>query len=167
MNVKKEAKKIIKELEINNLYAICPCCDEAISLKDAGLFYLDEFTPEAMELYNDWQDDLKQRERALKERGKSIPEISQIITKSVNIGNILERMVPTMTQFAFERSDCRSLFDPIDYLIFEGLTKKGVVTKMFFIDIKTGKARLAYKQKEIKQLIEFKRVEWCTYERNE
>ncbi len=63
-----------------------------------------------------------------------------------------------MGAFRFNHNDCRSLFDPIDYVIFEGLSKKGTVDKIFFVDIKTGNARLSSKQKEIKAVINGKKV---------
>lgn len=68
-----------------------------------------------------------------------------------------------MKKFHFDRNDCRSLFDPIDYVIFEGLSKKGTVNKIIFSDIKTGHSQLMVKQKQIKSLVEKKRVVWDTY----
>jgi predicted Holliday junction resolvase-like endonuclease len=159
----KDAKNLINTLESDGFYAICPCCDEPISLKDAGLFYLDQFTPEAKELYDQHKKDLKERETELKEQRKSISQRSQVGAKAVNVGFILERLAPTMSGFRFDRNDCRSLFDPIDYVIFEGLSKKNSVSKILFTDIKTGGARLSGKQKEIKNLVEKKKIAWDTY----
>lgn len=87
----------------------------------------------------------------------------KLTARAVNIGFILERIAPAFTHFPFEHNDCRSLFDPIDYVIFEGLNKKGVVNKIIFTDIKTGAARLNPHQKEIKSLIQNKKVEFKTY----
>ena len=87
----------------------------------------------------------------------------QITTRAVNIGFILERIVPAFDHFPFEHNDCRSLFDPIDYLIFEGLNKRGVVSKLIFTEIKSGSARLNNNQKEIKELVKNKKVEFKTY----
>jgi hypothetical protein len=53
--------------------------------------------------------------------------------------------------------------DPIDYVIFEGLNKSGTVSKIIFTDIKTGAARLKNNQKEIKSLIENKKVDFKIY----
>lgn len=159
----KEAREIIHSLETGNFYVECPCCGEPIQLKNAGLFYLDDFTPEAEELYQQRKAELKERERELKMKRKAIPERSKVTAKAVNIGFILERLAPSMRQFRFERNDCRSLFDPIDYLIFEGLTRKGSVSKIFFADIKTGSARLKNTQKEIKSIVERKQITWDTY----
>jgi predicted Holliday junction resolvase-like endonuclease len=44
-----------------------------------------------------------------------------------------------------------------------GLSKKGRVDKIFFVEIKTGKAKLQANQKEIKSLVESKKVEFMTY----
>lgn len=163
MNMSKDAKDLIGTLESDGFYALCPCCDEPISLKDAGLFYLDQFTPEAKVLYVQHKKELKEREKELKEQRKSISQRSQVGAKAVNVGFILERLAPTMAGFRFDRNDCRSLFDPIDYVIFEGLSKKNSVTKILFTDIKTGGARLSGKQKEIKNLVEKKKIAWDMY----
>ena len=78
---------------------------------------------------------------------------------------MLERIAPSLDGFKFEQNDCRSLFDPIDYVIFEGLTKKGKVDKIIIVDIKSGNARLSGKQRKIKELVNDKKVEFKTYKR--
>jgi len=163
MNLAKDAKEIIRTLEENRFYAECPCCGDAVLLKDTGLFYLDDFSPQAEELYKQRMGEIKEGEKELRERRKSIPRISEAKTTAVNIGFILERIAPSMKEFRFVRNDCRSLFDPIDYVIFEGLNKRGSVSKILFADIKTGKARLTGKQKEIRDLVEAKKIIWDTY----
>lgn len=163
MSLKDEARDIIRTLQTQGFFAECPCCEEPIPLKKAHLFYLDDFNSEALALYKQQIQDLKERAKELKEQRKSISEKSEVGAKAVNIGFILERLAPTLHDFRFDRNDCRSLFDPIDYVIFEGLSKKGVVSKILFADIKTGGARLKDNQKEIRSLVERKRVDWDTY----
>jgi predicted Holliday junction resolvase-like endonuclease len=165
MNLAKEAKEIIRTLEENNFYVQCPCCGEPILLKDTGLFYLDDFSPEAEKLYQEKLRECKIREKEIREERKAISRRSETATTTINIGFILERIAPTMKDFRFERNDCRSLFDPIDYIIFEGLSKKNSVTKILFAEIKTGKARLNEHQKEIRNLVERKQVTWDTYKK--
>jgi predicted Holliday junction resolvase-like endonuclease len=70
-----------------------------------------------------------------------------------------------MKDFQFDHNDCRSLFDPIDYIIFEGLSKKNSVSKILFTEIKTGKANLTKKEKGIRNRVEDKRVVWDTYKK--
>lgn len=159
-----EAQQLIKSLEDNRFYTECPCgCGNEILLKDAGLFYLDDFNDIGMEAYKKMLEDIKTQKKELKMREKQMSAKSEIAAQSVNIGFIMERLAPTLKSFPFEHYDCRSLFDPIDYVIFEGLHKKGAVSRIIFTDIKTGNARLKSSQKEIKELVNNKKVNMRVY----
>lgn len=160
----KEAKEIINTLTGGNFYCECPCgCGEEIKLKDTDLFYLDNFTTSGKEAQMKLLEDLKRQRAELKEREKNMTKRPLLTTKAVNIGFILERIAPAFDHFPFDHNDCRSLFDPIDYVIFEGLKKYGVVSKIIFTDIKTGAAKLNVNQKVIKSLIENKKVNFVNY----
>lgn len=165
MNSKSEAGKIIKLLEEGNLYAQCPCseCSQQFLLKDSGLFYLDDFSQQAKNLYQQELKNLKEQEREIKDTRKAIKKTSKVGAQAVNIGFLLERLAPCMHTFPFEHNDCRSLFDPIDYLIFKGLSDQHSVDKIIFMDIKTGQARLSKSQKEIRAAVEQRHVSWDTY----
>ena len=155
--------EIIQALKAGNFYAECPHTGDDISLKKTALFDNDNFSEEALEIYQQQLDNI----RTTKERLKKLREVgttkSESGAQSVNIGFILERLAPTLGSFRFNHNDCRSLFDPIDYVIFEGLSKNGAINKVFFIDIKTGGARLNKRQKEIRTVIENKKVSFKKY----
>jgi predicted Holliday junction resolvase-like endonuclease len=164
MNDPQFAKEIIRTLEDGGFYAECPCCEEPILLRDCDLFYLDDFSEKGQEIYDVYRQELKQRRTDLRERRKHVSVSSEIQARATNIGFILERLAPSLSTFRFECSDCRSLFDPIDYVIFEGLCEKGVVSRIIFADIKSGNASLSSKQREIRNLVNTKKVEFDTYE---
>lgn len=163
MASKREAKQIVKALENGDFMAECPCCGEPMKLKDAGLFYLDDFTEDATDLFSQYSTDLKERRKALREKRKNISARSEIATETINLGKIFERLCPSLKKFAFDKNDCRSLFDPIDYVIFEGLADGGNVSRIIFSEIKTGRASLQRKQKQIKELVEDGKVEFDVY----
>ena len=163
MVTKKEIINTINTLNNGQFHIECPSCDEEIKLSKVGLFHLDNFTPEAQGVYKQMLEDQKERRVKLKERKLSIPLKSEVSAKAINLGFLLERLAPTLDDFTFNKNDCRSMFDPIDYVIFEGLNKKQRVDKIVFVDIKTGGARLTSKQKKIKEVIEEKNVEFKTY----
>ena len=156
-------RDIIDTLIKGNFFAECPNCNEEISLKKAGLFDNDNFSDEALEIYQQQLQEIKDRKEELKKLRDRGTTKSEVAAKSTNIGFILERLAPTMKNFRFNHNDCRSLFDPIDYIIFEGLSTKGQVDKIFFVDIKTGAARLSKKQREIKTVISDKKVNFKKY----
>lgn len=164
MNLLKRAQEIIKALTGDKVYANCPCCEEPIRLSEANLFYLDNFSKVGSELYQAKLTEIRERKKYLRTRPKSVSVKSEIGARFVNIGAILERIAPSLSSFRFNRNDCRSLFDPIDYLIFEGLSNAGKVNRIIFAEIKTGKARLNARQQEIKSVVENKKIDFCTYE---
>ena len=154
---KTKQQEIIETLKTGNFYIECSSCQEEVRLKQAALFDNKNFSDEALEVYNEHLEYIRQRKaelKSLKERGNTKSEVGAL---STNFGFIMERIAPTLPTFRFKHNDCRSLFDPIDYVIFEGLTQNGTVDKIYFVDIKTGGARLNKRQKEIRNLINDKR----------
>lgn len=164
VNDTKLAKEIISTLEDGGFYAECPCCDEPILLRDCNLFYMDDFSEKGQEIYDQYREELRERRNELRERKTHITKSSEVQARATNIGFILERLAPSLSTFRFQCSDCRSLFDPIDYVIFEGLCQKGLVSRIIFADIKTGDGKLSPKQQVIRDLVNRKKVEFDTYE---
>ena len=163
MPTKKEIKETLDALNNGQFHIECPSCDEEIKLSEAGLFHLDNFTPESLDIYKRMVAEQKERRASLKERKLNIPIKSEVGAKAINLGFLLERLAPTLDGFTFNKNDCRSMFDPIDYVIFEGLSEKQKVDKIVFVDIKSGGARLTSKQRKIKQVVEDKQVGFKTY----
>ena len=166
MSSRKDAREIIDVLNNQNYTAVCPCCDAQIPLGESRLFYLDDFSSEGKALLKEHKADMTDRRKELKKRKDKISKSSRIHAKATNIGFILERLAPGLTSFRFKRNDCRALFDPIDYVIFEGLTTKERVSKLLFVDVKTGESRLSPKQKKIKNLVNDKKVQFDIYEKD-
>lgn len=159
----KQHQELIEFLQNNNFKADCSQCGTPFHLKDAVLFPIDEFTPESKAKMAEIKEALKERKLSLQQLTSKKKQKIETTTQSVNMGFILERLAPVLEQFRFNKNDCRSLFDPIDYVIFDGLHKNGKVQKIFFIDIKSGGARLKKNQKAIKTKIEEKKVEFKLY----
>lgn len=91
--------------------------------------------------------------------------VKQQHTKNINTqravvkGKIYEQMAPHMPEFTYMPSDARFLGSPIDYVIFDGMSKDDKIT-IVLVDIKTGHARLNSNQQRIKDAVESGRVEF-------
>ena len=160
----KEANRIIRTLERSNFYCTCPSCEADFSISEAGLFYSNAFTSDAREVYEKKWDELREQARSLQKLRRKVTERSEAISQAVNIGFNLERIAPSMADFPFSCNDCRSLFDPIDYIVFKGLCNEKKVNGIVFLEIKTGIARLTDVEGRIRELVRRKRVVWDTYE---
>ena len=154
---------LIEFLRHGKFIAECPACGGSFKLSATPLFDAENFTPEAKALLDEKKAEIRNRKAQLKNLAGNTRARIENTTKTVNIGFILERLAPALNGFRFDKNDCRSLFDPIDYVIFEGLNKTGKVQRIIFTDIKTGDARLKKMQKAIKQAVENKKIELKTY----
>lgn len=83
-------------------------------------------------------------------------------SRAVLKGKVGEQLAPLLPVFDYEPADARFIGSPVDYIIFEGVSKgepKGVT----FADVKTGKsARLSKKERALKKAIENGEVKWET-----
>lgn len=157
------AQKIIRTVTSRNFRAQCPCCEEPISLKEAGLFYLNGFTPKAHDLHSQLIEGLKEQRQELRGQRRHISRSSLVGAKTTNLGFLFEKLAPSLPSFPFRPQDCRVLGMPIDLVVFEGLSRNGRVERILLGDIKTGAARLTDRQKSIKSVVERKRMEWEVY----
>jgi predicted Holliday junction resolvase-like endonuclease len=164
MSEKDDALKLIAAINKAHLRASCGDCGETFDLAKAGLFYGDELTPKAKAIKKRLMEETKGQIAQLKEDARRKAVRVEAASRSVNIGFAVERIAPAMSGFGFERNDCRSLFDPIDYVIFDGLSRGRRIERIIFSDIKSGRARLSESQRQIKEAVEGKKVGFHKYD---
>ena len=154
--MRKRAKELINELQRTKAFmGTCPSCGGAFRLTDATLFSIDDTPPEeARAAILGIREAIKVRREELARTKTRMTGRAQITAQAVNLGKIVEKIVPSFASFEYAPGDCRALFEPIDYLIFPGLTNRQQVEAIHFVDVKSGSARLATKQKAIKETVE-------------
>ncbi|MCX5835737.1 MAG: hypothetical protein NTX62_01960 [Deltaproteobacteria bacterium] len=74
-------------------------------------------------------------------------------SQSVRYGKTVEQWIPFSSNFPFSRQDFRFIGAPIDGIAFEK-------DKIVFVEFKAGDSKLSEKQKQIRQLVENKKIEW-------
>ncbi len=161
------SKALISELQRNkNFMGTCPTCNQEFRLADAVLFTIDDDQPEAaLAAINTARQRIKDRKMQLANARERMTGRAQATAHAVNLGKIVEKIVPSFSSFTYQEGDCRALFEPIDYLIFSGLSKGGAVDALFFVDVKSGNARLTGGQKAIQKAVESGRVRFATTKR--
>jgi predicted Holliday junction resolvase-like endonuclease len=163
----------------------CTNCSETFSPRQASLFDIREKYPEKIRRYleNSINKAVKENgeisnkikatiqkingtkleQNIIKQKIRQKPKRIKTITQQVNIGQILEKILPASKKFDFDPADCRSIFDPIDYVSFNGLSKKTNIESITLIEIKTGGATLQKNQKDIKEKIAANKTKFVEY----
>lgn len=83
-------------------------------------------------------------------------------SRAVFGGQALERLAPQFPDFPFNPKDLRFVGDPIDYVVFDGLTE-GTLHGIVFLEVKSGTSNLKDSQREVRQAIEDGAVSWRFY----
>ncbi|MCK4445027.1 MAG: hypothetical protein KAW09_10820 [Thermoplasmata archaeon] len=145
------------------IYGVCPCCEEIFRVSEMQIFY-------GKKPPKDWLDDLRGRKKKLEEDTKSFElEKKKIIDKaiekslSIRIGKTLEKIAPIIPQLGHHPSDVRGIYDPIDFIAFNGMFEKKDIDTISFMEIKTGASSLNRIQRKIRDAVNDGRVEWRMY----
>jgi len=157
--VEMKKSEIIKSLRSSRLIAECPTCGEEFRLSDAVMFdAFGKFPSLAEQKRREMVKELKERLNTLKKRKISALDAEKKAVE-IGVGKIFEKIAPAYKSFGVPCTDCRPLFDPIDLIVFRGLTNKKV-KHITFLDIKTGESGLNKHQKMIRDAVYDKKVEF-------
>jgi predicted Holliday junction resolvase-like endonuclease len=130
-----------------NIYAQCPECQTIHRLNEYKIFY-------GKKPPKDLLDQLREAVEEFEEKKKKIIEQSIEKSKQVYIGKTLEHLAPTVATWGHKPRDCRFLAEPIDFIAFDGLFEKDEVSKITFIEAKTGNAKTSSREESIKNAVE-------------
>jgi predicted Holliday junction resolvase-like endonuclease len=79
-------------------------------------------------------------------------------SRSTLLGNLFERLAPFLQRFGHDPRDVRAIMNPIDYVVFDGLTLTRRVERITFVEVKAGMAHASPTQKSIAEAINQGRV---------
>ena len=77
-------------------------------------------------------------------------------------GRVFERVAPYLPGFGFNPRDARFVGDPVDFVVFDGLSE-GNVRSVVFVEVKTGAGELNGNERRVRAAISERRVEWSLF----
>lgn len=81
---------------------------------------------------------------------------------AVTTGKVSEQLVPYLPGFGFNPKDVRFLGSPVDLVVFDGLSN-GTLERIVFLEVKTGNAVLSARERQVREVVEGRRVEWVEW----
>ena len=79
---------------------------------------------------------------------------------AVTAGKVHEQLIPYFPDFHYNPKDVRFLGTPVDLVVFDGLAE-GQVRRVVFVEVKTGKAGLTARERQVRDVIVARSVEWA------
>ena len=74
-------------------------------------------------------------------------------------GQVHEQLLPYLPEFGYNPKDARFLGSPVDLIVFHGLDS-GQLQRIVFVEVKTGKATLTGRERQIRDVIRASKVSW-------
>ncbi|SRR5260221_10709531 len=145
----------------HGLFVRCPNseCETEFPLSKVNLFDATKpLPPQVLAYIAKQKQDLRRQRADLKRCKIQTTAKSEMGAHFSKLGKVLEKIAPSLPGFPVVSADCRALFEPIDYVVFKGLSAKGVVDCISFVDVKTGKGKLTGEQPQIRRLVLSKKI---------
>lgn len=80
--------------------------------------------------------------------------------KGIIRGSDFEAVAPFMKEMPGHRKDLQYLGNPVDFICFDGKYESGDISRIVFVEVKSGNSKLNQNQRQIKKCIEEGRVEF-------
>jgi predicted Holliday junction resolvase-like endonuclease len=139
----------IEQLEsVRGLKFECPNqqCKQIIAIKRAKLFDMRHEYPlsavrimkDRLQAANETEIETAARREKLKLDKIQRPLRHERGAHSSNLGKQSEHIVPAFVTFPYRLDECRTVLQPIDYIVFKGLSDHGRIHALQFIEVKTG-----------------------------
>jgi predicted Holliday junction resolvase-like endonuclease len=141
-------------------WGTCPNCGADLLIKEAQLFSLADKPPDAaIAQIARLRNGLKERRRQLAQSRQRMTTRAAATAEAVNLGKICEKILPSFAGFPYATRDCRCLWEPIDYIVFQGLSARGEVDSIVFLEAKTGGAKLSREQRQVAAAVAAGKIE--------
>ena len=81
-------------------------------------------------------------------------------SQAVTVGKVHEQVVPYLPEFRYNPKDARFLGTPVDLVVFDGLAD-GQLRRIVFLEVKTGASDLSNRERQVRDVVEAREVEWA------
>lgn len=145
--------------EFRKILCICPCCNELVRVSDlklktkgAGVTWLDKYDREIQKI-TEKEEKFGEKEGGLREIAvaKGRKEAEKVFNSAIS---------PEFKKLRLDPFDVKPIFNPVDFLVFNGMNKKGTINEIIFLSKTSKYSALNQIRTNIEQLIDKEKYEW-------
>lgn len=142
------------------ILCVCPCCDRIVRVSDLHLYtkgqvettWLDQFEHD-VRLFKSENEEFEKIEEELREkaREKGRKEADKAIRKTIH---------DAFRKMKINPFDVKPIFYPVEYVVFNGMTKEETVDKVMFLSRKFCQPNFDTLQQQTEKAIEQRKYSW-------
>lgn len=147
--------------DFQKVLVLCPVCGEVHRLSELKLSYRGR-------VKRTWLDALRSEERKIDQAEERYDAQQEAIKQRAReagqrqVPKILKRCVPAICSRGYYPQDLKALFDPIDFVIFDGMNQKEKIKQVVLFDGPADSKRRSHAQNSIRNVLKKGNYEWKT-----
>jgi len=150
----------------HRVLVLCPHCGEIYRLSELKLSYRGRVKRTWIDALWEKEEQMDRAEERFEEKRDEIRAKAQ--EKGYKqVPKLLRKCTPVVCAHGYYPQDLKALFDPVDFVIFDGLKQKEKVTQVVFFDGPAHDKQRERIQKSIKKVIRKGNYEWETVKLDE
>jgi predicted Holliday junction resolvase-like endonuclease len=147
--------------EFQTIFGVCPCCGEVFRLSEARLYVGRPPRRTVFDELHEEQRKVDQARERFEARESRIREVAKLKGQAV-ARRLLRRMAPVFVSNHIDPNDVKVVFDPVEYVVFKGLTNGGC-SRIRFLDRPSRSVRQERIQNSLAKTIDRGDIFWRTY----
>ncbi|MEO0075254.1 MAG: Holliday junction resolvase-like protein [candidate division WOR-3 bacterium] len=147
--------------DFQKVLIICPICGEIHRLSELKLFYRGKVKRTWLDIIREKEKRIERAEELLEENWDKIKAKAQEKGRK-QIPKLLRKCVPVICAHGYYPQDLKTLFDPVDFIIFDGMNLKDKVRKVVLFDGPPHDKRREKIQTSLKKVIKKGNYDWYT-----
>lgn len=147
--------------DFQKVLVLCPVCGEVHRLSELKLSYRGR-------VKHTWLDTLRAEERQIENAEQRYKEQQEAIKQRAReagqrqVPKILKKCVPAICSRGYYPQDLKAIFDPVDFVIFDGMKQQDRIKKVVLFDGPPDTKRRSRAQSSIRKVLKKGNYDWKT-----
>ncbi|MFH0890065.1 MAG: Holliday junction resolvase-like protein [Candidatus Aenigmatarchaeota archaeon] len=144
--------------ENRHIFSVCPECHSVNRLSDLQLSEKGYYKPDWLDGLQVEQQRLGDKIAKLDEKKKDLQRVAKEKAERIELPKVLNRLAPFFTKHKIDPRDVRTIFDPVEFLVFQGMNSPEGVDSVTLLHLGENKHLI----KSIEDTIAKKDFGWNT-----
>jgi len=149
------------------ILCICPCCGDIVRVSDLHIKVKGEFKKTWLDGFESNVMDIQDKSAKFEEKEDKIREKAKERGRLAAEKVIEKAMYPSLRALHLDPYDVKPILNPIDFIAFNGMTKKEHVTEIVLLSKKMNNPKLNILRNQVKKVVLSKKYDWQVARINE
>ncbi len=147
--------------DFRNILGLCPHCGEFFRLTEIAISYRSRPRQTFLDALETEEDRLDRAEQRFEEQKEEIREAARKRGRN-QLPRLLRKAEPIFSCRGFFPQDAKALFDPIDFVVFDGMNRKGRIDRIVLFDGPPDSREREKVQRSVQRSVRAGNYEWRT-----